>query len=339
MAIEKSKRGGATLAEVAAAAGVSKMTASRVLRNAPGFSNQTRDKVMLEVQRLGYVPNRIAAAFGSDQTSTLVGVCVPRLTSDLFGSVLDSIDHTLSKFGYQTMIGTHEQSPEVEETWLRAILAWRPAGVILSGRTHTRGTIEILRAQSIPVVEVWNLNTSPLDVSVGFNHYDCGHEMGSFVLSKGYENIAYVGAETNAEGMGKVRRQGFEKALQNAKREFLTKEILTDRPSFYAGYYGTENVLNRTNDVDAIYYQDDTMAVGGLFYCKSKGLNVADDIGIAGWGGMEIASVLPERLTTTIVTTRALGKAAAEALVARVRNEPVQDVTVATTRLVPGNTI
>ena len=77
---------------------MSKMTASRVLRDASGFSPETRDRVMREVDRLGYVPNRLAAAFGSDQTSTLIGVCVPRLTSGLFGSVLESIDHTLSKF-------------------------------------------------------------------------------------------------------------------------------------------------------------------------------------------------------------------------------------------------
>jgi len=339
VAVSKAKRGGATLAEVAEAAGVSKMTASRVLRNATGFSPDTRERVMREVVRLGYVPNRIAATFGSDQLSTLVGVSVPRLTSDLFGSVLDSIDHSLSKFGYQTMIGTHEQSPETEENWLRAILAWRPAGVILSGRTHTRGTIEVLRAHSIPVVEVWNLNTSPLDVSVGFNHFDCGFEMGNYFISQSHQNIAYVGAEANAAGMGVVRLEGFEKALHNAGYAFITKEILADKPSFYAGFYGTENVLNRTSEVDAIYFQNDTMAVGGLFYCKSKGLSIPNDIGIAGWGGMEIASVLPERLTTTAVTTQALGKTAAEALVARIRGEPTQDVTVASTRLVPGNTV
>ncbi len=333
------RRGGSTLAEVAKAAGVSKMTASRVLRDASGFSSETRDRVLREVERLGYVPNRLAAAFGSDQTSTLVGVCVPRLTSSLFGSVLDSIDHTLSKFGYQTMIGAHEQSPQAEESWLRAILAWRPAGVILSGRKHTPGTVEILRAQSIPVVEIWNLNTSPLDVSVGFNHFDCGYEMGRFMLGRGHSNIAYVGAESNAAGMGEVRYQGFENALADAGVECVAKEVLVDRPGFYAGFYGTETVLSRNAEIDSIYYHDDTMAVGGLFYCKSKGMRIPDDIAIAGWGGMEVASVLPERLTTTSVTTQALGKSAAEALVARIREEPVEDVLVASTRLVPGNTV
>lgn len=339
--MEKSgkKRTTVTLAEVADAAGVSKMTASRVLRNATGFSDDTKERVIREVKRLGYVPNRIAAAFGSDKTSTLVGVCVPRLTSNLFSSVLDSMDHSLSKFGYQTIIGSHEQSPEVEEKWLRAILAWRPAGVILSGRKHTQGTREILRAQAIPVVEIWNLNTSPLDVSVGFNHFDCGQEMGHYMLSKGHENIAYIGADSSAAGMGEVRLEGFEAALKNAGKTCITKEILVDRPSFYSGFYATENVLNRVGSIDGIYYQDDSMAVGGLFYCKSKGMKIPSDIAIAGWGGMEIASVLPERLTTTIVATQALGKASAEALVARIKGEPIPDVTVASTRLVPGNTV
>ncbi|MEP3279700.1 MAG: LacI family DNA-binding transcriptional regulator [Stappiaceae bacterium] len=339
MSKSSKRKRGTTLTEVAEAAGVSKMTASRVLRNASGFSEETRDRVLKEVDRLGYVPNRIAAAFGSYETSTLIGVSVPWLTSGLFGSVLDSIDRSLSKYGYQTMIGAHEQSAETEESWLRAILAWRPAGVILSGRQHTPGTVEILRAQSIPVVEIWNLNTSPLDISVGFNHHDCGYEMGRFIVGKGHRRIAYVGADMNAPGMGKVRLEGFDAALRDASIECVTKEILIDRAGFYPGYYGTENVLNRCGELDAIYYQDDTMAVGGLFYCKSKGLHVPDDIAIAGWGGMEIASVLPERLTSTTVTTQSLGKTAAEALVARIRGEFTSDVIVADTRLVPGNTV
>lgn len=315
------------------------MTASRVLRNASGFSPATRDRVLREVDRLGYVPNRIAATFRSDHTSTLIGVSVPRLTNGLFGSVLDSIDHTLSRLGYQTMIGSHEQSPKTEEAWLRAILAWRPAGVILSSRSHTEATKKLLRKQEIPVVEIWNIDSIPLGIAVGFSHFDCGYEMGRFILSKGHRKIAVVGAEAQASGMGKVRFQGFEDALKNDGISLAAQEILADRPGFYPGFYGTETVLNRARDLEAIYYQDDAMAVGGLFYCKSKGLAVPQDIAIAGWGGMEVASVLPERLTTTDVSTEALGKSASEALVARIRGETVNDTTVVQTRLIPGNTV
>lgn len=337
--VQKKKSSGINLAEVAKAAGVSKMTASRVLRGSTGFSADTRDKVMFQVEKLGYVPNRIAATFGSEQSSTLVGVCVPRLASSLFGSVLENIDHTLSRLGYQTMIGAHEQSAEVEEAWVRAILSWRPAGVIISGRTHTASTLELLKAQAIPVVEIWNLDTSPIDISVGFNHYDCGREMGRYILSKGHTRIAYVGAEANAPGMGAVRLEGFEEALRATNMTLQSKEILIDQPGFYAGYYGAEVVINGTDDLDAIYFQDDSMAIGGMFYCQSIGMSIPEDIAIAGWGGMEVASVLPQRLTTTHVGTKGLGKAAAEALVARIRGEAGEDVVVAPTSLVPGNTV
>ncbi|MFK8033136.1 MAG: LacI family DNA-binding transcriptional regulator [Hyphomicrobiales bacterium] len=328
----------ANLAQVADAAGVSKMTVSRILRDSGGFSEETREKVMREIDRLGYVPNRLAATFGSEASSTLVGVCVPRVTSRLYGEVLESIDRTLFRFGYQTLIGTNEELPDVEEKWLRGLLSWRPAGVILSGRNHSSGTLELLKASSTPVVEIWDLNTSPLDVSVGFNHFDCGYEMGHFLIGRGRRHVGYVGTQPTTTTMGSTRFAGFQKALSAAGHPLVAKELLHDRSSFYAGYYGTENLLSRENNLDGIYYQDDEMAIGGLFFCNSRGIDVPGQLAIAGWGGMEAASILPQRLTTTMVSTHGVGKQAAEVLVARLRDEPCKEVVVVPTRLVPGAT-
>lgn len=333
------KRSGVSLAEVAKAAGVSKMTASRVLRNADGFSEETRNKVMQEVNRLGYVHNRIAAAFGSEQQSNIIGFSVPYLSDSLFGSVLDSSNRAFANFGYQTMIGAHENTPETEEIWVKNILSWQPAGIILSGPSHTRATKELLKSRGIPVVEIWNLNTSPIDVSVGFNHFDCGYEMGDFIVNKKYKNIGYVGAGKHARGLGEMRKKGFIAALKSGSLELSAEEILIDRSGFYAGFYGTETLLNRNSAVDAIYYQDDAMAIGGIFFCQSKGIEIPHDVGIAGWGSMEAASILPQRLTTTIVNTQAVGKSAADALIARIKGELKQDIIVTPTRLAPGNTI
>ncbi|MEM8916153.1 MAG: LacI family DNA-binding transcriptional regulator [Pseudomonadota bacterium] len=339
MADTTHKRTAASLADVAEAAGVSKMTVSRVLRNTTGFSSETHTKVMEAVEKLGYVPNRLAAAFGTESATTLVGVCVPRLTNGLYGEVLESIDHTLSRFGYQTMIGANDKSPETEEQWLRTLLSWRPAGVILTGRDHTPATVDLIRGAGIPIIEIWDLNTTPLDVSVGFSHFDSGYEMGRHIAGKGRQRIGYVGTKSTSSSMNNARFAGFSKALGASGLEIVEAEHLEDRSCFYAGFYGTENLLNRGSAIDAIYFQDDTMAIGGLYFCRSKGLKVPTDIGIAGWGGMEAASVLPLRLTTTAVSTHAVGKAAAEALVARLRGEPVEDVNIIPTHLVPGATL
>lgn len=328
----------ANLEDIAKLTGVSKMTVSRVLRGGAGFSDATRDKVLQAAERLGYIPNRLAAAFGSDQASTLVGMCVPRLTSGLFGHVLDGVDRALTRLGFQLMIGANDHSPTEEEAWVKQMVSWRPAGLILSARNHTPATVDLLRKTAIPVVEIWDLTTSPIDLAVGFSHYDCGMEMGQHLIRGGRRRAGYVGALARADVMGSSRLEGFRAALAQAGHPLADLEVLHDAPGFYAGYYGLETLLSRRPDLDSVYFHNDEMAIGGLAFCQSRGLRVPEDIGIAGWGGMEAASILPKRLTTTMVPTTAIGKAAAEALVARLTGAEVREVTVIPTRLVPGET-
>lgn len=314
------------------------MTVSRVMRGGAGFSDSTRDKVLKAAERLGYIPNRLAAAFGSDQASTLVGMCVPRLTSGLFGHVLDGVDRALSRLGFQLMIGANNHSPAEEEAWVRQVVSWRPAGLILSARNHTPATVDLLRKTATPVVEIWDLTTNPIDLSVGFSHRDCGMEMGQHLIRRARRKAGFVGALARADVMGSERLEGFRSALAQAGHPLADQEVLHDAPGFYAGYYGLETLLARRPDLDAAYFHNDEMAIGGLAFCQSRGLRVPEDIGIAGWGGMEAASILPKRLTTTMVPTTAIGKAAAEALVARLTGAEVREVTVVPTRLVPGET-
>lgn len=329
----------ANLEDIARAAGVSKMTVSRVLRGGSGFSDDTRLRVMQVAENLGYIPNRLAAAFGAEQASTLVGMCVPRLTSGLFGHVLDGVDRALTRLGFQLMIGANNHAIDEEEAWVRQLVSWRPAGVILSGRTHSPGTVDLLRKTALPVVEIWDLTTSPIDMAVGFSHHDCGAEMGLHLIRRGRRRAGFVGALARADVMGAARLDGFRAALAQAGHPLTDAEVLHDAPGFYAGYYGMETLLSRRANLDAVYFHNDEMAIGGLAFCQARGLRVPEDIGIAGWGGMEAASILPRRLTTTMVPTTAIGKAAAEALVARLTGAMVPEVTVVPTRLVPGETV
>ena len=333
------RRPKAGLQDIADAVGVSKMTVSRVLRRGGGFSAETEAKVLEAAERLGYVPNRLAAAFGPAGTSTLVGVSVPRLNSALMGTMLESLNATLARLGYDTMIGAHDHLADEEESWLTALAAWKPAGVVLTGRAHTARTLALLQELSVPVLELWDLRTAPIDLSVGFSHLDNGWEMARCVIRAGRRRIGYVGALADRMTMARVRHEGFCKGLDEAGLRLEAEQVLDDRPGFYAGYTATELLLARHPGLDALYFQDDEMAIGGLAWLTRQGIRVPDDIGIAGWGGMEAASILPRRLTTTMVPATRLGKIAAEALVSRLRGQPVEDVTLVQTRLVPGSTM
>ena len=328
-----------SLAEVALAAGVSKMTASRVLRGDGGYSEKTRVKVMAKIDQLGYLPNRLATVFAGDQTSTFVGVSIPDLGNEVFAQVLEGIDRKLGSFGHQTVLGLTQHTQLEEENWIRTVLSWQPAGLILTGRSHSFGSIEMLRNSGIPIVEIWDLNSSPLDMSVGINHFDCGFDMGRFLISCGYRSLGYVGTSHDTANAATARLEGFTKAVEAGGGRVRKQLCLHDTASFYPGYYGTEQLLAAAQDVECVFYQNDSMAFGGLQYCTTKGMAVPDDIGIAGWGDLPIASVLGRRLTSVHVSHLKIGQSAAEMMLARLSGEPVKTCNDIGFHLIPGSTV
>jgi LacI family gluconate utilization system Gnt-I transcriptional repressor len=334
-----SKNNKVSLSEVARAAGVSKMTASRVLREEGGYSQETKAKVMAQVDALGYLPNRLATVFAGDQNSTFIGVSIPDLGNEVFAQVLEGIDRKLGTFGYQSVLGLTQHTLQEEENWIRTVLSWQPAGLILTGRYHSVRATEMLRNASIPVVEIWDLNSSPLDISVGINHFDSGFDMGRYLTSLGYRDIGYVGTSHDTANAATERLNGFCKAVEGAGGAVVKQLCLHDTATYYPGFYGTEQLLAAKTDIECIYYQNDAMAFGGLQYCAGKGLSVPGDIGIAGWGDLPIASVMNRRLTSCHVPHLKLGQRAAELMMARLMDEPAANCTDIGFRLIPGSTV
>ncbi|MEP2640656.1 LacI family DNA-binding transcriptional regulator [Roseobacter sp.] len=334
-----SKNKKVSLSQVAKAAGVSKMTASRVLRKEGGYSETTRAKVMAQIDALGYLPNRLATVFAGDQSSTFIGVSIPDLGNEVFAQVLEGIDRKLGTFGYQSVLGLTQHTLAEEEKWIRTVLSWQPAGLILTGRYHSQRAVEMLRNAGIPVVEIWDLNSSPLDVSVGINHFDCGFDMGRYLTSLGYRTIGYVGTSHDTANAATDRLNGFCKAVEGGGGEVVKQLCLHDTATYYPGFYGTEHLLAATGNIECIYYQNDAMAYGGLKYCDAKGLAVPTDIGIAGWGDLPIASVMNRRMTSCHVSHLKLGQRAAEMMMARLTGEPAPDCVDIGFRLIPGSTV
>ncbi|WP_299589997.1 LacI family DNA-binding transcriptional regulator [uncultured Tateyamaria sp.] len=336
---KQNKNNKVSLSQVANAAGVSKMTASRVLRGEGGYSEQTRVKVMAQVDALGYLPNRLATVFAGDQSSTFIGVSIPDLGNEVFAQVLEGIDRKLGTFGYQSVLGLTQHTLEEEENWIKTVLSWQPAGLILTGRYHSARATDMLRNAGVPVVEIWDLNAAPLDMSVGINHFDSGFDMGRYLTSLGYQNIGYVGTSHDTANAATERLHGFCKAVEGAGGAVVKQLCLHDTATYYPGFYGTEQLLAAARDIECIYYQNDAMAFGGLQYCGAKGLTVPGDIGIAGWGDLPIASVMNRRLTSCHVPHLKLGQKAAEMMMGRLTDEPVPTCTDIGFRLIPGSTV
>lgn len=329
-----------SLTDVAQEASVSRMTASRVLRGADGYSDATRDKVLAVAKRLGYVPNRIAASLGADNSTSLVAIALPTLGRELYSQILEGLEYKLASVGYQPIIGVVGYADDDEFKWLNSALAWRPCAIVVAGRERSEATRTLLQSLTVPVIEIWNLTPGALQqqvadpLRVGIDHFAVGAEMGQYLSNRYRGDVGYVGVQAENVILGADRLNGFTQGYGQEPAKLLLK----DRSSFYAGYYGTEQILSANPSLRVLYYLDDNMAVGGLMFCQQKGIKIPGDVAIAGFGGLDIGSVLPARLTTTNVRRLRVGKLAAENLIKRLNSEPVSVVDNVGFELIKGET-
>jgi len=299
-----------TLADVAAAAGVGESTVSRVLRNHGSFSDRTRDRVMAAVATLGYVPNRIAGTLAS-AGSRLVGVVVPSLANIVFPDVLRGIGTALDATGHQSVIGVSEYDPAREEALVAAMLAWRPAAVLVAGLEHSGGARAMLAAGGARVAEMLDIDGAGIDIVVGFSNREAGAASARHLLARGYRRIGYVGHDLERDTRAAKRLAGFEAALAQAGLALADREAVVAPSSIGAGRDGLERILARTPSLDAVYFSNDDMAVGGYFLCLSRGIAIPGRLALFGYNGLDVARLAPQPLATIRTPRVLVGETAA----------------------------
>ncbi len=320
-----------TLRDVSEASGVSEMTVSRVLRNRGDVSAATRDKVLTAAKELGYVPNKIAGALASQRVN-LVAVIIPSLSNMVFPEVLSGISQVLEDTELQPVVGVTDYLPEKEEKVLYEMLSWRPSGVIIAGLEHTEASRAMLNASGIPVVEIMDTDGDPVDAMVGISHRRAGREMAAAILKAGYKKIAFLGTKMPLDHRARKRFEGFTEVLAKSGVEVVDREFYSGGSALAKGREMTEAVLDRSPDVDFIYYSNDMIGAGGLLYLLEKGIDVPGQIGLAGFNGVELLQGLPRQLATMDACRREIGIKAAEIIAARVNDvEKDSQITLAPT--------
>ncbi|WP_267134643.1 LacI family DNA-binding transcriptional regulator [Pseudotabrizicola formosa] len=300
-----------TLRDVSEASGVSEMTVSRVLRNRGDVSDSTRERVLEAARRLGYVPNKIAGALASQRVN-LVGVIIPSLSNMVFPEVMTGISDVLEDTGLQPVVGVTNYLPEREEAVIYEMLSWRPSGLILAGLEHSEASQAMLAQAGVPVVEIMDIDGTPVDSAVGISHRRAGRQMAEEIVAAGYRRIAFLGTQMPNDHRAKKRLAGFEEALARAGLTLADREFYSGGSALLKGREMTEAVLKRSPDVDFLYYSNDMIGAGGLLYCLAEGIDVPGRVGLAGFNGVELLDGLPRRLATMDACRLDIGRLAAE---------------------------
>jgi LacI family gluconate utilization system Gnt-I transcriptional repressor len=312
-----------TLRDVSEASGVSEMTVSRVLRNRGDVSATTRKKVLKAAKELGYVPNKIAGALASQRVN-LVAVIIPSLSNMVFPEVMTGISQILEDTELQPVVGVTDYQPEKEERVLFEMLSWRPSGVIIAGLEHSDASRAMLKASGIPVIEIMDVDGTPIDTCVGISHRRAGREMAQAIIKGRYERIGFMGTKMPLDHRARKRFEGFTEALGKAGIEIAEREFYSGGSALAKGREMTAAMLKRDPELDFLYYSNDMIGAGGLLYCMENGYNIPEQIGLAGFNGVELLQGLPRQLATMDSCRQEIGRKAAEIIAQRVEEPNIE---------------
>jgi LacI family gluconate utilization system Gnt-I transcriptional repressor len=145
--------------------------------------------------------------------------------------------------------------------------------------------------------------------------------MAEAIIAAGYRKIAFLGTQMPNDFRAKKRLAGFEEALAKAGLTLVDREFYSGGSALLKGREMTAAVLNRTPDVDFLYYSNDMIGAGGLLYCLAQGLDVPGRIGLAGFNGVELLDGLPRKLATMDACRLEIGTRAAK-IIAEAPAEP-----------------
>lgn len=305
-----------TLSDVAHRARVGESTVSRVLRNQGSVSQQTREKILKAAADLNYVPNRIAGALAS-MTSRLIGIVVPSVGNTVVPEVLAGVNMVLEDAGLQPVIGVSNYDPVREEALIESILTWRPAGILVAGLEHTDRARAMLNGCGVRVVELLDIDGEGVDIVVGSSHRMAGRKSAEHLLSRNYRRIGYVGHDIRVDVRAGKRYEGFQAVMRENGLGFVDQEFFPSGGSTVeGGRIGLARLLKRQPALDAIYFSNDDLALGGYFHCLEHNISIPGTLALFGYNGLEITRLTPLPLSTVRTPRVAMGKVGANLLLA-----------------------
>ena len=308
---------GSTLEEVAAAAGVSRATVSRVVNGLDRVSPATRQSVQRAVERLGYTPNRVARSLATRRTDS-VALVIPEPATKLFGDpffprLVTGISEVLSAADKQLVL-LAPQTQDDEARLERYLAAAQADGVLLVSLHGDDPLPSDLLRRGIPVV----IGGRP--TIEGVNHVDVDNVQGAMsavrhLIGLGRRRVATITGPLDM-AVASDRLEGYRRALREAG---LARDSVLEASGAFeqeAARRAMSELLDRAPDIDAVFAASDLMAAGALQALRRAGRRVPQDVAVVGYDDSLIASSTEPPLSSVRQPTEDMGREMARLLLA-----------------------
>lgn len=282
------------LSDVAKKAGVSIVTASRVINNVKTVRESSRMKVLKAMEELDYTPNVAARALASGKTR-IIGLILPELNDPFLMEVVRAVEKEVSKRDYFLAISLSHDSKGNKTNSDYLFQKDRVDGILMLTPLFENEQVEYLTKKKLPFVIMDNQIYPFVHPSIVVDNFQGGYEAGRYLYLAGCEKIAHIGGPENNLAANE-RYKGFKKALE----EVAVTPYLVGRGDFEVstGYHIVEQWLKEGKLPDAVFAADDHIALGVVDALRLNGLEVPKDISIIGFDDHPFTSQLHPYLTT-----------------------------------------
>lgn len=280
------------ISKIAELSGVSRATVSRYLNN--GYvSDEKKERIKRVIKDTGYRPSMQAQTLRTKKTK-LIGVIIPKISSESISKIVDGISKKLYEYGYNIFLGNTDNNTDKEIEFLNIFKNNYVDGVIFIATIFKKAHEDILKSMSVPIVILGQ--KSEKYCCVYHDDFGAAKELTECLLNSGCKNIAYIGVTEKDKAAGLERKNGFLHALEN--KEIKCDNIRIGEFKYASGYELMKDILNRCNLIDGVFCATDTIAVGAMDAIKEKNMKIPDDIKVVGIGDSIFSKVVTPRLTT-----------------------------------------
>ena len=315
---------GSSISTIAELAGVSTTTVHRALTGKQEISAETRAKVLVVAEEVGYRPSLVARTLATGRSAT-VGIVMPGLHGSFYSEITQGTEAAAAQQEYSVLLGFSQDSWEKEREQIEVFLEKSVEGLIVFPCTpeENREFFRSLHDEGIPLVFVARSVPGVKADLVAADNVRGGYLAGSHLAKLGRKKIVFLaGMPRKIQGTSRQGRiEGCNQALAAAgiaPCELLCSPAGTGNDEDRYGYAAVTEYLKAGNSFDGLFARNDLLACGAMAAGHDWGLSVPEDVSIIGFDDQDIAAYLRPALTTIRQPMRQIGERAVELLLRRI---------------------
>lgn len=321
-----------SIKDVAASAGISVATVSRVLNDHPAVRPDTRDRVLAAIAELGYRPNGVARSLRTHQTHTL-GLVISDVLNPFFTALARAVEDEARDRGYSVIIGNADERPALQDHHVRTLLERRIDGLLVSPTDGSSPLLPGVARSDVPVVFLDRWIPGVDAPVIRTDGRAAVRDLVSHLHGLGHRRLAIIaGPATTSTGNERV--DAFRDALAGHGLELPAAYCEEGDYQAASGRRATARFLDLPEPPSAVFATDNLMTLGAMDEIRARGLRVPGDIALAAFDDIPWFPHTDPPLTAIAQPTEELGRSAVRALTDLAEGRPTPSVTL-TASLVP----